>query len=477
MTERGPGVSRWRHFRATLSRQARGRGKDTIAITVLTVVAIVMTLWIFTQQKASLPSWAPLVGEDFAHLTAEFSNAQAVTPGQGQAVVIAGIQVGRISSVELEEGHAVVGMDVEPQYLELIHPNANLLLRPKTNLNDMTVEIDPGSGAKHVEDGYRFPLSRTEPSIQFEAFLSALDKDTQQYLQLLLAGGAQGIGGRGGQLSGAFRRLQPFSHYIADLNRAVAQRRRALARVIHDFGLLTTELGRHDSALERFVSSSKEALGDFANQQEALQETLVEFPSTLAALRSALTSANRFSEASRPALLGLIPQAQAAVPAFKANAQFFKQTSGPVYDQIRPFTRQLRPVLVHLNEGADDLDTSVSSFGNSLGGINSLLNVLAYNPKGRKESFLFYLPWLNHDLNATFNLTDAGGPISRAVLMLSCNGSDLAYKLTRPFTQPDGSIESLKPYSRTLLEGVRIPSPEEIPVPENPSGHCEFKFK
>lgn len=466
MSEETPKVSRWRHFRAALSRQARGRGKDTIAIAVLTVAAIVMTLWIFTQQKASLPSWAPLVGEDFAHLTAEFGNAQAVTPGQGQAVVIAGIQVGRISSVELEEGHAVVGMDVEPKYLELIHPNANLLLRPKTNLNDMTVEIDPGSGRRHVEDGYRFPLSRTEPSIQFEAFLSTFDKDTQQYLQLLLAGGAQGIGGRGGQLSGAFRRLQPFSHYIADLNRAVAQRRRALARTIHDFGLLTTELGRHDAALERFVSSSKDALGDFANQQEAIQESLVELPSTLSALRSAFASSNRFSEAARPALLGLIPQAQASVPAFKASEQFFKQTTGPIRDQIRPFTRQVRPVLVHLNQGADDLDTSVSSFGNSIGAINSLLNELAYNPKGAKESFLFYLPWLNHDLNATFNLVDAGGPISRAVLMLSCNGSYLGY----------GLIPN-KPYLQTLTQGTRIPRPEEIPVPENPSGHCEFKNK
>jgi phospholipid/cholesterol/gamma-HCH transport system substrate-binding protein len=466
MSDGTPKVGRWGHFRASLSRQARGRGKDTIAIAVLTVAAIVMTLWIFTQQKASLPSWAPLVGEDFAHLTAEFGNAQAVTPGQGQAVVIAGIQVGRISSVDLEEGHAVVGMDVEPKYLKLIHPNANLLLRPKTNLNDMTVEIDPGSGREHVEDGYRFPLSRTEPSIQFEAFLSTFDKDTQQYLQLLLAGGAQGIGGRGQQLGGAFRRLQPFAHYIADLNRAVAQRRRALARTIHDFGLLTAELGRHDAALERFVTSSKDALGNFANQQEALQESLVEFPSTLAALRSAFVASNRFSEASGPALRKLIPQAQASVPAFEAQAQLFRQTTGPIRDQIRPFTRQIRPVLVHLNEGSDDLDTSVRSFGNSLGAINGLLNVLAYNPKGKKESFLFYLPWLNHDLNATFNLVDAGGPISRAVLMLSCNGSYIGYGLI-----------PTKPYLQTLTQGTRIPRPEEIPVPENPSGHCEFKTK
>jgi phospholipid/cholesterol/gamma-HCH transport system substrate-binding protein len=459
-------VGRWQHFRASLSRQSRGRGKDTIAIAILTVAAIVMTLWIFTQQKASLPSWAPLVGEDFAQLSADFSNAQAVTPGQGQAVVIAGIQVGKISSVDLEEGHAVVGMDVEPKYLDLIYPNANLLLRPKTSLNDMTIEIDPGSGREHVEDGHRFPLSRTEPSIQFEAFLSTLDADTQQYLQLLLAGGSQGIGGRGRQLSGAFRRLQPFSHYIADLNRAIAQRRVALARVIHDFGSLTTELGRHDTALERFVSSSKDALGNFANQQQSLQDSLVALPSTLSALRLGLASANRFSLAARPALLGLIPQAQASVPAFKANEQLFRQTTGPIRDQIRPFTRQVRPVLTHLSEGASDLDTSVSAFGDSLGAINSLLNELAYKPKGPKQSFLFYIPWLNHNLNTSFNLVDAGGPISRAVLMLSCNGSYLGYGLI-----------PRKPYLQTLTQGVRIPRPEEIPVPENPSGHCEYKEK
>ncbi len=464
MSDRDPNVSRWRHFRASLSRQSRGRGKDTIAIVLLTLVAIVMTLWIFTQQKASLPSWAPLVGEDFAHLTADFSNAQAVTPGQGQAVVIAGIQVGKISSVDLEEGHAVVGMDIEPKYLKLIHPDASLLLRPKTNLNDMTIEIDPGRAREHVEDGYRFPLSRTEPSIQFEAFLATLDADTQQYLQLLVAGGAQGIGGRGRQLSGAFRRLQPFSHYIADLNRAVAQRRVALARTIHDFGLLTTELGRHDAELERFVSASKGALGNFANQQQSIQESLVEFPSTLTALRSALAASDRFSTAARPALLGLIPQAQASVPAFKANERLFRQTTAPIRDQIRPFTREVRPVLTHLSEGAADLDTSVSEFGTSLGAINSLLNELAYKPKGSRQSYLFYLPWLNHNLNATFNLVDAGGPITRGVAMLSCNGSYLGY----------GLIPN-KPYLQTLVQGVRIPRPEEIPVPENPTGHCEYK--
>jgi phospholipid/cholesterol/gamma-HCH transport system substrate-binding protein len=451
-------TGRLAHFRAALSRQARGRGKDTIAIALLAIAAVAMTLWIFTQQKASLPSWAPFVGEDFAHLTAEFSDAQAVTPGQGQAVVIAGIQVGKITSVYLEDGHAVVGMDIEPQYLKLIHTDASLLLRPKTGLNDMTIEVDPGRSGAAVEDGYNFPLSRTEPAVQLEAFLATLDADTRQYLQLLLAGGAQGIGGRGRQLSGALRRLQPFAHYISDLNRAVAQRRRELARVIHNFGLLTTELGRRDAQIERFVTSSKDALGDFASQQQAIQETLVEFPSTLSALRSALASSNRFTTVARPALLGLIPQAQALGPALEANQRLFEQTTVPIRDQIRPFTRQVRPVVNHIEQGAADLDKSVSGFGGTLGALNSFLNELAFKPKGSRESFLFYLPWLNHNTNASFNLVDAGGPIGRGTVMITCTGTYLGY-----------GVAPLKPYLQTILQGVPIPPPTALPpIPEDP---------
>jgi phospholipid/cholesterol/gamma-HCH transport system substrate-binding protein len=460
-----PEVSRWRHFRNSLSRQARGRSKDTIAIAVLAALGIVMTLWIFTQQKASLPSWVPFVGEEFAQVTGEFTTAQAVTPGQGQAVDVAGIQIGKVTSVDLEDGHAVVGMDIEPKYLELIHPDATLLLRPKTNLNDMVVEVDPGDARGHIEDGHDFPLSRTEPNVNLDAFLATLDADTRQYIQLLVAGGAQGIGGRGHQLSGALRRLQPFSHYIADLNRAIAKRRVALARTIHDFSLLTTELGRHDTEIERFVSSSKAALGNFANQQLSIQETLSELPATLAVADSAFASVDRFSTVARPALLGLIPQAQALGPALRANERLFEQTTAPIRDQIRPFTRQIRPVLTHTKQGSADLERSVRGFGDSLGAFNGFLNELAYKPKGSRQSFLFYLPWLNHDINATFNLDDPAGPLGRGLIMISCNGSNLAYGIA-------GGL----PWVLTLLQGANLPRGAELPpipaIPEIPGSGC-----
>jgi phospholipid/cholesterol/gamma-HCH transport system substrate-binding protein len=456
--------SRWKHFRASLSRQSRGRSKDSIAIIALAFAGVAMTLFIFTQQKASLPSWAPFVGEEFVHITGEFETAQAVAPGQGQAVDIAGIQVGKITSVALEDGHAVVGMDIEPQYMQLIHPDATLLMRPKTNLDDMVVEVTPGTAPGHLEAGDNIPLAQTKSNTNLDAFLATLDADTRQYLQLLLAGGAQGVGS-GHQLSSVFRRFRPFVHYTAELNKAVAQRRVALARVIHDFGTLTTELGRRDTDIERFVSGSNGALGAFAHQQQALQESLVEFPATLSAAEAGLASSNELSIAARPALIGLIPQAEALGPAFKATERFFGQTTVPIRDQIRPFTRQVRPILTHTKQAAPDLQKTVAGFGNSLGALNSFFNELAYKPSGSMQSYLFYLPWLNHDLNATFNLQDASGPFQRSMIMLTCTGAQLGF----------GAAND-KPYLNALLNTANLPETYQLPsvpaTPDNPEIEC-----
>jgi phospholipid/cholesterol/gamma-HCH transport system substrate-binding protein len=468
MTEPTPKTSRVKHSWAWLTRQARGRRKDTIAIVVLTIAGIVMMLGIFVNQKASLPSWLPIVGEEFEHISAQFATAQAVTPGQGQAVDIAGIQVGKVTSVDLENGHAVVGMDIEPKYMKLLHPDASFLLRPKTNLNDMVVEVEPGHEKGTVEDGTEFSLAQTEANTNLDAFWATLDADTRQYLQLLLAGGAQGIGGRGRQVSNAFRRFEPFVHYTAKLNKAVAARRVALSHVIHDFGLLTTELGRHDSEIKRFVTASKNSLGNFANQQQSVQAAFEEFPATLTAARAGLASSNRFSQVSYPTLIKLIPQAQALTPAFQATEKLFRETTPPIRDQIRPFTREVRPVLTHGAEAAKPFEKTVRNFGNSLGGFNSFLNELSYKPKGSQQSYLFYLPWLNHDFNAAFDLQDANGPALRGMVGITCTGADIGYRYVETLTREK------RYFLQALLELVSLPRKEEIPVSFTSTGKCTY---
>ncbi len=326
------------HWRAVLRRQLRGRTGDFLAVCLLVIAGLAVALGILSQQKAALPSWVPFFGQEFFHLEAEFSSAQAVTPGQGQAVVVAGIQIGKIDSVRVEDGHAVVGMDIEPEYAPLIHPDARLLLRPKTNLNDMVVEVDAGQRPGQLPDGTTIPLSRTQANVNPDELLATLDADTRAYLTLLLQGGAEGIGGRakGVKLSAGLRRIEPFTRYTAQLTGALAKRRGALARVVHDFGLLTDELGRRDSEIARFIDASSAALGGFADRQADIREALRELPPTLEETRSSLASADELSEQLRPTLTGLIPQAQALGPALRSTTDLPRTDHGAAAHAAAP---------------------------------------------------------------------------------------------------------------------------------------------
>ena len=84
------------------------------AIIVLTLVAAGHAVGDPLQPEGGAAGLGAGPGQDFYELNAEFTTAQAVTPGQGQAIDIAGIQVGKVGAVSLEDGVAVVRMDIEP---------------------------------------------------------------------------------------------------------------------------------------------------------------------------------------------------------------------------------------------------------------------------------------------------------------------------------------------------------------------------
>src|SRR5262249_62063600 len=87
--------------------------RDFIAIIGLLVVGLLATYIIVQNQRLRIP----LLEEKPFELKADMSTAQAVTPGQGQTVRVAGVRVGDISAVDYEDGHAGVTMDIDRKFL------------------------------------------------------------------------------------------------------------------------------------------------------------------------------------------------------------------------------------------------------------------------------------------------------------------------------------------------------------------------
>jgi phospholipid/cholesterol/gamma-HCH transport system substrate-binding protein len=439
-----------------MRRALRAHMRDVVAIILLFAAALFATTVILINQRTSLPGWVPLIGTDRFELKAEFSTAQAVTPGQGQSVDIAGIKVGDVTGVTLEDGHAVVSMDVDNKYAPLIHEDSSLLLRPKTGLNDMVVEVDTGTqSSPEVEEGATIPLASTKPQVNPDEFLASLDADTQQFLKLLLANGAEALDpekGRDVKLSNALRRLDPFARDIARISGALAQRRQNIARSIHNFQLISTELGNRDQDLVNFVDSSNAALAAFAREEASIRSALQELPSTLKVTRGALTSADELALQSGPALKKLLPGSRATGAALRALRPLFRETADPIQNQIRPFTQQVASPVTHVAQISKGLGTATPGLKTGFTDLNLGLNALAFNPSGSDEGYLFYVPWLNHNLNANYLLQDAYGPLRRGILLISCSTAFTA----------EGTLLA-EPYLRLLYQLTGNPRANKIP--------------
>jgi len=396
--------------------------KDFLAIAGLVLVALLVLLFILSQQKAALPSWVPGLGQEFYSVNAEFESGQAVTPGQGQAAVIAGINVGKVGAASLENGVAKIRLDIQPRYRKLLHQDAEFLLRPKTGLNDMVVEIDPGTTGPPPEDGATLPLAQGLSNVQMDQLWASLDRDTQDYLVLLLDGAGAGLHGKGRELSQALRRFGPFTDYTARFTGEMMKRRKNIKRGVHAFSQIATELGNNDQAVADFITNSKDNLQAWADEEASLREALREFPPTLTAGRSALEASNRLSLTMRPTLLGLIPGAKHLKGSLKAVQSLSTSVTPYVRDDIRPFTRQVQPVFRDLEATAKASSVTTDQFRGVFTSVNNLLDLLAYNPPGAaSEGFLFWAPWSAHNTNSSINAQDGIGPVRRGISTLSCN--------------------------------------------------------
>ncbi len=85
---------------------------DFAAVLALVTIALGVSYVILQNQRLRIP----LLEEKPFQIEGVFSTGQAVTPGQGQTVRVSGVRVGDISKVRLEDGQAIITMDLDQKY-------------------------------------------------------------------------------------------------------------------------------------------------------------------------------------------------------------------------------------------------------------------------------------------------------------------------------------------------------------------------
>jgi phospholipid/cholesterol/gamma-HCH transport system substrate-binding protein len=421
-----------------LRRSVRPYLGHAIALAGMVALALAVTGYIALHQRLRFP-W-----EHQRTIYAEFSSAQAVTPGQGQTVNVAGVKVGEIGEVRLEQGRAVVRMDIDSSELGPVYRNAHLVLRPKTGLNDMSVALDPGTpepGAPNrgaLREGDRLPVWNTLPAVNPDEVLSALDSDTRNYLAVVAAAGGQGLRGRGHDLSRLIQASEPTFARTSRIARALADRRVRVARLVTNLRTLSHAAASRDRQLAGLVSASTAVFSTIAAREGDLGRAVDRLPGSVGALDRALTAARALAVDARPALSALRPTVRGLAPALVQVRPLMRTAEPTLRTRLRPLVRAATPVVGLLQPSLDLVNRADPNLIRTVDVLTYVVNELAYNPPGTEEGYLFWLAWFAHNAASILSIEDAHGVAWRGLLMVGCSTAGQVIKVS-PALAPLGN--------------------------------------
>ncbi|HEV2769525.1 MAG TPA: MlaD family protein [Solirubrobacteraceae bacterium] len=405
-------------------RTIRKNAKPFAAIVALIVIALAVAVYILQEQRLRIPFIDP---EPF-RVNVELSDAGSVTPGQGQTAQISGVQIGDIAEVELVDGRAIVGMDIKPEFRDMVTEGSRAMLRPRTGLEDMFIQIFPGQGAP-VREGATIPVRNTSIDVELYEILGTLDARTRQYVELLVHGTGRGLDRRGNDVAEVLKRFEPTVEDLARVNRAVSREEDALSSVGTSLAKLNGRLADRPRDLSQLVESGADALGGFATEEQELRRTVSELAPTLEVAQSTLRDLRPLAGQLRPTLDALVPTVRALDEANEIVRPVARGIVPEVRDEIRPFVRESRPLVDDLGPAAGGLAEAFPELARAGGEFNAFLNMLGFNPdgregpddRGREEGFLFWLAWSAHQGVNLHNIDDANGVLRPIFLTGTCD--------------------------------------------------------
>jgi phospholipid/cholesterol/gamma-HCH transport system substrate-binding protein len=396
--------------------QLRRYGAYAAMVVLVAVIGTAAGFYILLQER--LPS--PFT--NYYTLNGSFSTVNAVVPGLGEPVNVAGVHVGEIAGVTLHNGHGILQLDIDPSVLPHVYSDAAAALVPNTPLKDMELNIIPGHRSAGVlASGSTIPVAETTTPIDSDELLNALDADTRAWFTSLVTDLHTGTQGRGTELNRLLRALGPTTVDVRQIGDELAARRHQLSDLVHNLGILSRAAASQNGNLQTVANAGDKTLHAVAAQNVALGDAIRALPPTLASAQRTLADTATFANVLGPTATALeptvrrLPSVLHELPTlFKGAALLPAKQAVPFVNAILPLANMVPPLARNLERGTPSLITSFKV-------LNYVVNELAYNPGGRNQGFLYWFAWFAHNSNSFLSTEDANGSLWRGMGVAPCS--------------------------------------------------------
>lgn len=399
------------------ARSEPGLGGNILAYLFLVVVGLAAAGYFLTHERFN-PPW-----ENRYSVFVTFDKAPGVSPGKGQEVRIAGIEVGDIRGLSvLNSGKARLELSIDAN--QKVYSNARFVLRPKSPLNDMYIEINPGGPPGTVlTDGASLPVANTVRPIQIDEVLAHLDDNAQTAVTSLLSEADVALAHAPADLP---KGLTATDATVTELKPVMDQlelRRDLLARLVTSLSQIAVAVGDDDERLTRLASSLQETLSTIGARDVDLNDALAELPEFSKQLRHASSGVNDLVKELDPTLRRLgdvhkdLPKALSKLDDSVDELDEFLQHARPTLRHAKPVLADLKSASPHLVNVTADLRPISKDLG-------PLTKTTVPNLDNLNAFF--------YNTNSVFSLRDANRGILRGLFGMAPNSvpSDILKQLS-----------------------------------------------
>lgn len=250
--------------------------------------------------------------------SAIFSNASGLRPGQ--FVRASGVEVGKVSKIELIDGGSRVKVDFKVDRSLPLFDESTASVRYLNLIGDRYLELKRGDSDRRMPGGATIPVERTEPALDLDALIGgfrplfrALDPDKVNNIAQSIITVFQGQGGT----------INDILDQTASLTSALADRDQAIGEVIRNLNTVLDTTVKHQKQFDETLVNFEKLITGLKNRADPIATSVADI-SDAAGTVSDLLADNR--------------------PLLQDTVGYLEATQQPLVDQ----REQLNDILVRL---------------------------------------------------------------------------------------------------------------------------------
>lgn len=299
-------------------------------------------------------------------------------------VMVAGVKVGNVQSVEVHGPTATARVQLEGDVVPL-HEGATATVKNKTLIEETYLQLVDGTGPE-LESGSTLPVQAVRASVQVDDVLASLDPQTRDSLGSLIRGGGAATTGRQEDVANTVGGLGAVGREGSTSLVALSEQSDDLRSLLVSSSELMDALNTRRGQVADLVQDSNTVFGAVAESKENAEGIVRRLPPVLSTAQQASGSLNTLSGSLAPVAGNLAK----AAPQLSGALQELPQTSADLRGLLPSMDRTLDrapDTLTRVPTIAQDLRALVPPAQVALSDVNPTLAYVA--PYGKDVAAFF----------------------------------------------------------------------------------------